>query len=117
MSKITLLIHCPDTSGIIADVTSFFHQRKGNIIYVDQYVDLENKVFFMRLECEFDSKFFIEQIKEEFARQIGTPYQMSWGMYAADSQQKWPFSFLNMITACMTYWADTNPGSSMHKFL
>lgn len=88
MSKITLLIHCADTSGIIADVTSFFRQRKGNIIYVDQYVDLENKVFFMRLECEFDSNFFTEELKDRFGEQIGTPYQMSWGIYAADSQQK-----------------------------
>lgn len=88
MSKITLLIHCPDTSGIIADVTSFFHKRKGNIVYVDQYVDLENKVFFMRLECEFSGELFVEEMKDKFGEKIASPYQMSWGMYSADSQQK-----------------------------
>ena len=88
MSKITLLIHCPDTSGIIADVTSFFHKRKGNVVYVDQYVDLENKVFFMRLECEFDAEIYVEELKNKFGERIGTPYRMSWAIYSAESQQR-----------------------------
>ena len=46
MSKVTLLIHCPDTSGIISAVTSYFYKKEGNIIYIDQYVDVENKNLF-----------------------------------------------------------------------
>ncbi|MCG9972948.1 formyltetrahydrofolate deformylase [Christiangramia crocea] len=83
MSKFTLLIHCPDTSGIIASVTSFFYKHKGNIIYIDQYVDVENKIFFMRLECEFAHLIKIESLKNEFAEAIGKPYEMSWHIYTA----------------------------------
>ena len=56
MSIITLTIQCPDQKGIIADVTKFIYSNKGNILYIDQYVDRENKAFFMRLESEFASK-------------------------------------------------------------
>lgn len=78
MNKISLLIHCPDTSGIIAGVTSFFHERKGNIVYIDQYVDRENKIFFMRLECEFSEDLSLEALKEDFGSSIGKRYEMSW---------------------------------------
>lgn len=86
MSKFTLLIHCPDTSGIIASITSFFYKHKGNIIYIDQYVDVENKIFFMRLECEFAKPVKIKELKKEFEETIGKPYQMSWHIYTASSK-------------------------------
>ncbi|WP_373059858.1 formyltetrahydrofolate deformylase [Zunongwangia sp. H14] len=88
MSKITLLIHCPDTSGIISQVTSFFHKHKGNIIYIDQYVDIENKIFFMRLEGEFSIEINIPGFKEQFRSEIGEPYQMSWQIYSAGAPLK-----------------------------
>ncbi|CAL65465.1 formyltetrahydrofolate deformylase [Christiangramia forsetii] len=88
MPKLTLLIHCPDTSGIIAAVTSFFHQRKGNIIYIDQYVDLENQTFFMRLECEFNHQISFDDVKAHFKKDLGNPYKMSWHMFGAESKLK-----------------------------
>ncbi|MDT0644457.1 formyltetrahydrofolate deformylase [Zunongwangia sp. F363] len=88
MFKITLLIHCPDTSGIISKVTTFFHNHKGNIIYIDQYVDTENKIFFMRLESEFRSKIEIASFKKAFSEEIAMPYQMSWQMYTAGNPIK-----------------------------
>ena len=54
MNVITLVIQCQDQKGIIADVTQFIYSKKGNILYIDQYVDRENKAFFMRLESEFN---------------------------------------------------------------
>ena len=88
MPKITLLIHCPDTAGIIANVTSFFHVRQGNIIYVDQYVDSENKIFFMRLECQFHEKVEAKALKEEFSEKIGEPYQMFWQLFSSEARPR-----------------------------
>jgi formyltetrahydrofolate deformylase len=53
MKRITLVIHCEDQKSIIATVTSFIASCDGNIIYLDQHVDADQNVFFMRLECEF----------------------------------------------------------------
>ena len=39
MKTAKLLLHCPDKPGILAEVTDFITVNKGNIIYLDQYVD------------------------------------------------------------------------------
>ena len=68
MSALTLVIQCPDQKGIIAEVTQFIYGHKGNILYIDQYVDRENHAFFMRLESEFNGDLqAIEQFHQAFA--------------------------------------------------
>jgi formyltetrahydrofolate deformylase len=49
--SVILLIHCPDRKGLVLSVAEFIHTNGGNIIYLDQHVDYQNKVFFMRIEC------------------------------------------------------------------
>lgn len=50
MSTATMLIHCPDEKGIIRSVTNFISMNNGNIVDLDQHVDSEQKIFFMRVE-------------------------------------------------------------------
>ena len=45
-----LLITCPDQRGIVAAVTDFILRHNGNVIDLDQHVDEQENVFFMRLE-------------------------------------------------------------------
>jgi formyltetrahydrofolate deformylase len=49
-----LLITCPDARGIVAAVTQYVSQHHGNILDLDQHVDEEERVFFMRVEWELD---------------------------------------------------------------
>ena len=82
MTSITLIIQCPDQKGIIAEVTQFIYRYKGNILYIDQYVDRENKAFFMRLESEFNGDLkAIEQFQQAFADSPATKYDMTWSLY------------------------------------
>ena len=75
MEKIIILINCPDEKGIISAVTNFIHNKKGNIVYIDQYVDRLNSIFFMRLECEMKiSKNEVNNLKEEFEKKIGSKF-------------------------------------------
>lgn len=78
----TLLICCPDKQGIVARVTEFIYKNKGNVIYLDQHVDQEEKVFFMRLEWELE-KFLIPQdkIAEHFKAEVATLYDMKFDLY------------------------------------
>ncbi len=46
----TLLIHCKDKKGIVISVTEFIHKNNGNILYLDQHVDHQEKEFFMRVQ-------------------------------------------------------------------
>ena len=57
-----LLLHCPDKPGIISEVTKFVTDNKGNIVYLDQYVDREDGMFFMRIQWELE-KFLIPREK------------------------------------------------------
>ncbi|WP_299119000.1 formyltetrahydrofolate deformylase [uncultured Winogradskyella sp.] len=83
MSKITLLIHCKDQPNIIASVTNFIANNKGNIVYIDQHVDREQNIFFMRLECEFDSiSFSIENFKNKFSTTLADTFELKWKIYA-----------------------------------
>ncbi|MDN3593333.1 formyltetrahydrofolate deformylase [Zunongwangia endophytica] len=84
MAKVTLLINCKDTSGIIAAITNFFNDRNGNIVYIDQYVDTENGIFFMRLENEFSERFDIAEIRAGFETHIAEKYNMNWKIYAEE---------------------------------
>ena len=85
MKRLILLMHCPDKKGIITAVTNFIHQRNGNIVYIDQYVDRIQGAFFMRIEVEgdFDLSNF-EKFKTTFNKELGEPFQMSCSFYLAD---------------------------------
>ena len=50
-----LLIHCPDRTGLVASITQFIGKYNGNILYLDQHVDLQKKVFFMRVEWDLSN--------------------------------------------------------------
>ena len=64
MTTAKLLLHCPDKPGILAEVTDFITVNKGNIIYLDQYVDHVENIFFMRIEWELKD-FLVPQEKIE----------------------------------------------------
>ncbi|WP_396591977.1 formyltetrahydrofolate deformylase [Allomuricauda sp. R78024] len=86
--KLTILIHCPDQSGIISSVTHFIHEHKGNIIYLDQHVDKEAGVFFMRLESEFEKAIDVSFFKEVFEQKLAEKYKMKWGMHLDGEKPK-----------------------------
>jgi len=80
-----LLIHCPDRQGILATVTEFLNRNNGNIIYLDQHVDRQEKIFFMRAEWELDG-FSIprEKIGEYFETLIASHLSMTWKLHFSE---------------------------------
>lgn len=80
MTKITLLINCNDQSGIIAAVTNFIANNNGNIVYIDQHVDREQDIFFMRLESEFE-QFNMMAFKANFKSVLAEKFKMKWRIY------------------------------------
>jgi formyltetrahydrofolate deformylase len=47
-----LLIHCPDSKGIVAGVSGFLHNHGANILHADQHQDNDLGLFFMRVEWD-----------------------------------------------------------------
>jgi len=89
MRNITILIHCEDQKGIIAAVTNFILKVEGNITYIDQHVDVDQNVFFMRLECELmNVNWNAESIKLDFQQSIAKDFNMSWQLYNKDQKPR-----------------------------
>ena len=80
-----LLMHCPDQSGIVAVVTDFININGGNILYLDQYVDRENRIFFMRIEWDL-THFIIpeDKIEEYFHSLCAQKYCINFSLYFSD---------------------------------
>jgi len=82
-------MHCPDKKGIIAAVTNFIHQQNGNIVYIDQYVDLNLGAFFMRVVVEgaFDNSKYT-QLKAAFIASLGQTFQLNCSFYLEEKLPK-----------------------------
>ena len=89
MKRITLVMNCHDQKGIIAAVTNLIHCNNGNIVYIDQYVDRVNAVFFMRVECEIaDNEQGIENFKTNFIDSVGNKFQLKIDIYLNNALPK-----------------------------
>ncbi|MBC5863460.1 formyltetrahydrofolate deformylase [Flavobacterium turcicum] len=89
MQKITLLIHCKDQKGIIAAVTNYIASIDGNIVYLDQHVDEDEDVFFMRIECEFKNpKNDLKALEADFEQQLAAPFEMTWQLFTQEQKPK-----------------------------
>lgn len=78
-------MHCRDQPGIISAVTGFIHSCEGNIIYLDQHVEQQIGIFFMRLEAELAFNSGKEPFLSDFEKQLASRYSMSWDAYFEDS--------------------------------
>lgn len=89
MNNITLLIHCQDRYNIIASVTNFIVSKHGNIVYLDQHVDREQNIFFMRIKTEFeDQTFSVSEFKTDFKNTLADQFDMNWRLFSSESQPK-----------------------------
>ncbi|WP_242203757.1 formyltetrahydrofolate deformylase [Aestuariivivens insulae] len=101
MNKITILIHCKDRPNIIASVTNFIAEKGGNIVYIDQHVDRQQDIFFMRLESEFASETFItEGFKDSFKTNLAETFGMRWRIYSSESKPKMAL-FISKYDHCL----------------
>lgn len=96
-----ILMHCPDRQGIVAKVTEFLDNNNGNIVYLEQHTDREEKIFFMRIEWELDN-FLIprNKIADFFGTQIATKFKMKWWLYFSDQLLKMAI-FVSKMSHCM----------------
>lgn len=49
-STLTALLHGPDQPGLVARVAGWIFERGGNILHADQHRDMEEGIFFQRVE-------------------------------------------------------------------
>ena len=101
MTTAKLLLHCPDKPGILAEVTDFITVNKGNIIYLDQYVEHVENIFFMRIEWELKD-FLVpqEKIEDYFRTLYGQKYEMDFRLYFSDVKPRMAI-FVSKLSHCL----------------
>lgn len=100
-----LLIHCQDKPGIVVAITDFIHNNGGNILYLDQHVESEKGIFFMRIEWDL-ANFIIERnkIAEYFETLVSSRYGMTFQLHFSDKKlrmalfvSKMPHCFYDLL--------------------
>jgi formyltetrahydrofolate deformylase len=100
--KLILLIHCPDREGLVASVTSVIRRFHGNVVDLDQHVDAERGVFFMRVAWNpaTDDEAATEQFRQAFVIEVATPYGMTWRLERASRRTRMAL-FVSKYSHCL----------------
>lgn len=96
-----LLIHCPDKQGLLAMVTEFINKNNGNILYLDQHVDREERLFYMRVEWEL-AQFSIpkDKIADYFETLIAHKNQMIFELHFSEEKPRMAI-FVSKMSHCL----------------
>ena len=96
-----LLLHCQDKPGIISEMTKFITDNNGNIIYLDQYVDREDGMFFIFFLWELE-KFLIprEKIYDYIETLYSLRYGMTFNLYFNDERPRMAI-FVSKMSHCL----------------
>ena len=101
MNTAILLLHCPDKPGLIAELTNFVTVNNGNIVYLDQYVDHTEGIFFMRMEWDLQ-KFLIptDKIEDYFTTLYAQKHNMEFRLYFSDRKPRMAI-FVSKMSHCL----------------
>ncbi len=85
METVTLLLNCKDAKGIVLSVTEFVYKNGGNVLEIDQHIDNQEDVFFMRVKWSIND-FLIakDKIDECFQTLVADKFEMNWQIYHSD---------------------------------
>lgn len=94
-------MHCPDQPGIIAVITEFITTNRGNIVYLDQYVDRANGIFYMRVEWDLE-EFVIptEKIDDYFNTLYASRYDLTYRLSFSERRQRMAI-FVSKMSHCL----------------
>ncbi len=101
-ARFILLIHCPDREGLVASVTSLIRRYHGNVVDLDQHVDSERGVFFMRVAwtpSPADPR-SIGHFEQAFAAEVAGPCAMTWRLEHSSRRARMGV-FVSKVSHCL----------------
>jgi len=85
----------------VATVTRFIHENHGNIINLEQYVDPEEKVFFMRLEWDLEHfSIPLHAFGKTFQHAIAAGFGMEWSLHSSHERPRMAV-FVSTLSHCL----------------
>ncbi|MBO5790975.1 MAG: formyltetrahydrofolate deformylase [Lentisphaeria bacterium] len=86
MRQAIFLISTADRKGILAETTTFFYQRKLNILECRQYTDVRENAYFMRIAVELPADVTRSDLEGQF-RILAEKLELTWSVYYNGDQQ------------------------------
>lgn len=87
-NRAILLLSCPDTRGIVSDVSHFIYTYGGNIVDSNQHSDAQTNTFFMRVEWDLSGfKLPAEKITTAFDA-VAIKFSMDYQLFFTNSRAK-----------------------------
>ncbi len=94
-------MYCPDRPGLVAGLTDLINANGGNILYLDQWVNNEENMFFMRIEWDL-AHFRIprQEMNEWFEMRFGSPFGVHHNLYFSDEKPRLAI-FVSKMPHCL----------------
>jgi len=87
-STFCLVVSCPDSVGIVADVTQFIAENGGSLTESNQHTDVAEGWFYMRNVIATDSlSINIEEFRDKF-KAVAEKFEMKWHVRDVNKRQK-----------------------------
>ncbi|MBP5975231.1 formyltetrahydrofolate deformylase [Brasilonema sp. CT11] len=84
----TLLISCPDQTGLVAKIANFIYANGGNIIQADQHTDFTAGLFLTRIEWQLDGFNLPRDLIAPAFNAIAQPLQAKWELHFSDTVRR-----------------------------
>ena len=83
MASIVFLFQCADQKSLVTNITRFFSDRDYNILHCQQYTDMQDRQYFMRLKLEDDGQLARADLEQRFASYAET-LGLTWSVRYSD---------------------------------
>ncbi len=95
-----LLLSCPDRVGLVSRISHFIFERGGNIIDLDEHVDTENNLFFIRVAWDMSNFSIPPEDLEDAIRPLAREFKAIWSIRFSEAKQRVAI-FVSKYTHCI----------------
>jgi len=87
-STAILLLSCPDRSGLVSRISHFIFERGGNIIDLDEHVDTDEKMFFIRVAWDMQNFSIGQNDLNDAFRPLAKEFKALWVIMYKNEKKK-----------------------------
>jgi formyltetrahydrofolate deformylase len=88
LNSIVFLIDCPDQKGLVSRISTFFFERGFNILHCEQYTNVKENQYFMRLKLDMAGLKTSRKVLENEFAEFASSLNMHWTVHYSDYSTK-----------------------------
>jgi formyltetrahydrofolate deformylase len=88
MKHAIFLIQCPDRKGLLSSITTFFYSHGFNILHCQQYTDVFENKYFMRIKLDLSDTTITKRVLEKEFAEFAAKLNLFWAAHYSDYVQK-----------------------------